>query len=372
MYTPLAIATADNHLLVRQWAKHPEVEFDAFVAFDEVVKLCNESGLPLFICGDLFDSTKPDAESVTFYMRAAQRLQQAIYFVLGDHDYTEDYSWAALAQPRAQHIHDTVLRLGPFNFYGLDYTPRGPAQQQLASIPHDADVLVTHFKWSDLQQLGRTCASLCDVRNVQQIVSGDFHACRTVTGSNADGKPTTLWSPGSSVPTAIDLFSTRHVLQLGYDTDNPRQLQCHSIPLRQTRVGRTVQLTTADDLDRVINETFAELLRESAERELSSLIETPVLRVRYRDDIPDAYERLTAAADRRIILFLEPEHVVEEVVVTQTVGAERASRGLAAAVVALSAGNSQLQADGLRLLAATDKAAEVQRMYLEHRADSHG
>ena len=87
----------------------------------------------------------------------------------------------------------------------------------------------------------------------------------------------------------------------------------------------------------------------------------PIMRVRYADTIPEAYDRLLAKFGETTHLFLEPQHLTTEYVVDAEAVPEDAFSGLLSAVDTLAA-DPVVREDTKRLLRAADPVEDLQEM----------
>ena len=120
-------------------------------------------------------------------------------------------------------------------------------------------------------------------------------------------------------------------------------------------------------------ENMAELIGRMAglynnhERRLHPDIQKPILRIKYDSSIPEAYDRLTAAAGTMYHLFLEPRHKVNNQVVDVVALPAAATQTLRAALRTLSPSEAVYQA-AIRLMDTTDLKAEIEAMFNEQKA----
>jgi len=358
MFRPIFVFTADSHLQRCQWVKRPTLAGDAYHAFASTLEWAAEQNVPVVHGGDLFDVKKPDSEAVTFFQLQLDRFGLRFYFVQGDHDFSTP-PWASLA-PLATPLHKQCRNIGGLNVCGLDFAPRGAIQADLADVPAATDVLVTHLAWTEAQGIGQTDADVADVANATLILSGDFHTQGTWTGVNADGHRATIYSPGSPVATKIDEITPREFLVVG-EEDGQIAIRRQRVPLQ--RLGFCFDIADEPGFDDLIDRLLPTLVAADASS-LPEELRAPIVRVRYPDSIPEAYERLQRFA-AHVHLFLDPRHVVEEAVVVIDASREHAFQGLSEAVVAL-AKDEQIRVDALRLLTASDVGEEYDRMLEEH------
>ena len=81
---------ADLHLTPLTWNDYPEMRGDAYFAWDQVVSWCVANRpSALFLGGDVFDKSRPDAESVVRFQQGIEKLRDAgvsVVAIEGQHD----------------------------------------------------------------------------------------------------------------------------------------------------------------------------------------------------------------------------------------------------------------------------------------------
>ena len=363
----IAAVTGDNHLRPSTWAKHPDLNSDAYTSFRQIIDLCVEHKVPLFLLGDLFDKAHPDSESVGVYLHAMQRMEEArlaVYYVEGNHD-KADPPWASL-HPWAQHIDGKTVELGPFKFHGIDFTVAADLPARLAAIPPGIDFLCTHQSWSDIQPIGHVDGSFEMIPYGLVLLTGDFHVCKAYRGCAANSEPIVAYSPGSTAMQKLDEPPNKSFFLINEDALSELS-EFNPVPL-QSRPFCGVTLATQADFDSFIARIDT-LLDEIAPPYpgLPEVIRKPILRVRYNDVIPEAYTRLVAAAADRFHLFPEPQHITSEMVVDVVATPEGAFDNLITAVGELCAPGSDVYNGVTRLLESNDPKQEIADMFEEYK-----
>lgn len=287
------IVTADNHLRPRVWTNQREISGDTYRGFEAVVQLCLDQQADLVILGDLFDSPRPDSQSVTVLVTAVNRMQTRglrVFAVQGNHD-TAVPAWAGVAGVIPMHGRCEVL--AGLRCYGLDWQPGTLLTAALASIPADTQVLFTHQSWAEVQRVGKTDGSLQDVPHPLTVLTGDYHQC--LSGDVETPAGTVTWaSPGPSAIQAIDEPPQKYCLVVQRIGDQPR-VSAVELP---GRAVESVWVRSAAELDAVV-------------RDLSDWPETtedlrPLLRLNYLDTVAEAFNRVEAATVGRFFVFPSP------------------------------------------------------------------
>lgn len=366
--TPLGIFAADFHLSPTTWVKHPELRDDAYHSLDQVCGFAMQHRVPLFMLGDIFDKARPESESVQVFCDAMARLKQAgipVYFIRGNHDYTEP-PWPLISR-WAMSIHKRTERLGRFKIYGLDYTPRGSLAAELAQVPGGTDILVAHQSWSEIQGVGATDGSLSEIHHAGWLITGDYHIHGTWQGESASG-PIRVYSPGATCMQALDEPPEKFCLLLSEEGDGRPTIT--SLPI-DTRAFQCHRVTTPASLDQLCT-WFAHM--PPFPQDHPGVVGRPIYRVQFLDSLPDAYKRLTAALgepNQKCHFFPEPLHAeVEQVAVQlspaqiQAGGFDTLESGLAE-MLAQNAISPELYAGAVRLLRAADKKAEIALLFQE-------
>lgn len=356
MTTPIAVFTGDNHLRPTTWAKHPDLYGDSYAALRQIVDYCIEQHLPLILLGDLFDKSRPDSLSVGMYIHAVERMREAglaVYYVEGNHD-KADPPWASL-HVHAQHA--GAFEIAGVRFYGIDFTPAGELPARLTEVPADCQVLLMHQSWLEIQRVGHTDGTFSQIPRAVTLLTGDYHMTDRYGGTAADGGTVTAYSPGSTSMQALNEPHEKFFGVLNAD------LSVRFQPL-VTRPYMFSTLTTEPEL-----QTWLESLEElRAELRLPTIpeIRKPIMRVRYQDAIPEAYDRLTAAVGDEFHLFLEPQRTTITEVIDETATPEGAFDSLITAVGELSEPGSAVYNGVRRLLEAEDPKTELERMFEEY------
>jgi hypothetical protein len=302
--TALAVAGADFHLDRPDkgaWRRRPELYGDSCYALTQIVDLCVERHLPLLAAGDLLDeSEQDDGSAVQHAIHQIDRLSKEtlpFYFNQGQHDMVQTRPWLEL-HPWAQHVHKKVFKLGPWQCYGLDWTPKDELKVAFSSIPVNIDLTMMHQVWINFmgQHIGGECAFI-DVPHTKVLLTGDFHRRMNMQALGATRQTIIVLSPGSTCMRSIDEEPEKSVFVL-YD-----DFTTETVPLKSRFVYRR-RLKTKEDLDNFLEE-LPQLEEPTPDR--PDEIARPILHIIHDPDIPDAYRKLSAATADKFHLFLSPK-----------------------------------------------------------------
>ena len=378
------VFSADWHLSYGTWAGKPTLVGDSYYSLRQIIDYCIEHDCPLIAGGDLFDKPVPDPVSVSVMCREMDRMQAEglpVYFIQGQHErvkrsalgsselggtpeWMNVHSWPT-------HVHKVAFSIENKQFYGLDWTPPDRIEEELAAIPEGTYFLVCHQVWREF--MGDTvCQPECNLNMVpvvREVLTGDFHET-----TNADnGAYTVMHSPGSISMRSMGEPAEKYFFHfLGWDeveeVEHPdideRPHPMEAIQLR-TRVMAEVDINTEETLD-----AFVQYEPEPVAWDIAGLpeeLEKPMLRVNYRDDIPEVYERIIAAVGDTAHLFLYPQRVREDVVEVDEDLRERIrGQGLLGCLAQVEDEDSPVYRTTTRLLQSSDPAAELEEMHTEY------
>lgn len=371
--TPLFLFAADLHLQPCAWAKHPNIEGDAYFSLQQIVDYAVRYKLPLVLGGDIFDKKRPDSVSVKFFLSQMMRMAHAdvpVYFVDGDHDYIagDGTSWPQVLL-YAQCLHKKIFTL-PHGWLltGLNWTPadRFPAEAaEMQGYLTDKSILITHEAWAEIQRVGHTEASLTLLPNVRWVFTGDYHVTTMASAQGATGQQVQAFSPGSTCMQAIDEDDAKCFLLVS--DDGCGGLTSSPVDLRTRRKYEEV-LRTDNDLDNFVIGKIP-MFREAHIPEPP--VQRPLLWVKYDSKLANAYDRIVAAADGFFELFLDSQLSSDNIVSIDPAAApEGAFDTLVGAVRELAATLGPAEGEAVtnllaRLLDSDDPATELDIMYQE-------
>lgn len=353
---PVAVFTGDTHLRPTTWNDHPELRDDSYIGLQQVTDYAIEAGLPVISLGDLFDSQRPDSYTMSRLASIMARLEAAgvrFFYIDGNHDrstpsWMSVFPWAVAA--------DTPFKLQGLWFRGLHFTSTTQLPEVLSQLKDRVDVLLCHQAWENIQRVGAVNGKFSDIPWGCTLLTGDYHVTGRWQGPAADGGLVTAYSPGS---TAMQNLGETPEKYFGVLYDN-LAVTWHKI---ETRDLLSCVCNTAAELDAAI-ERYTEYNPVGTKMYLQ--LERPILQVRYREDMPGCYDRLTAlAANGKYHLFLDPRPVVSGVTVNNVTDREEGFANLESAITQLAT-TPQLRDDALTLLHTTDIAADLSLMYARH------
>ncbi len=360
--------TADLHLAPTTWKDHPQLKGDAYYALAQIVAKTLMYRVPLFLLGDIFDTQRPDSESVRQFCAQMNRLQNDphdVYFVDGNHDFA-DPSWPTV-HDWPQYLPAEPVTIHGHKIIGLDYTPRGELADKLAAVPADTSILMTHQAWDELMRIGKTDGSFSQVHHARYLLTGDFHVCCSWVGQSATGA-LKVWSPGSTCLQELGESLPKYCLLL---VDDNGVLDVEALPLVSRPYAKYRLQTEADLIHLMANLPPAHPAEIQTPEAVSFLGPFPrgILRVRYSDDIPHAYQRLMTL-NEHYHLFLEPVRAgeVEQISVEMSTPATISNQDTLESVLGeMQQGQQPLPQhvfDGaVRLLRSQDPAATINEMF---------
>jgi hypothetical protein len=359
---------ADLHLRDHAWVKHPTLCGDAYESFQQILNFCGMHRCPLLLGGDILDQRNPDPDPVRQLCHrirdfAGEGMPQehVVYYIQGDHEFSPTTPWPQLSGV-AHYMHGELIEIGPFKIYGMDWTPMDRVQDELAKIPPEANTLLTHLAWSEIQGIGQTSASLQDLPpHITTVLTGDYHVHLSKVIPRPEGQaPVVAFSPGSTCMQAIDENPAKQFWVCEKDERGQWTMQSKGLA---TRRFYHIDLATPEAFDQWITSFNLVGLRIQYAR-LSTAIRKPAFRIRYNDCIPEAHRRLVATLGDHVHLFEEPYHVFTEVEINVEAQEENAFDTLTSAVRTLE-DDDDIVRGTLRLLNAADPAAEIETMYRE-------
>jgi len=364
-FEPSFVFTADLHLRPQTWARYPGIRNDAYESLRAITDYCHRTQLPLFIGGDIFQSKRPDPVSVTEFNYALVRMAPAgpgwnVYYIQGNHDDCGDTPWPDVGVAHnIVHLPGMTCQFMQREIRGLDWTPREHLREALAAIPDTTSILVCHQSWDALQGIGSTDGEIDWVPDhIEVLLTGDYHVRTTVAKQRASGKPLIIHSPGSTYLYRMGESPDKYFLVVG-QVNGQLHIEEVRIP---TRKLHTLAIHTAEQLDGCCQTDLAGILHVC--RDLPEAIRKPIIRVSYRDDIPDVYQRLRDFFGEQVHFFPDPIHVADEV--TVDLGDDPETFDTLEGSIRRLEEDSEIADGVLRVLNAGDMSVEIDKMYQEH------
>lgn len=352
-----AIVCGDPHLSSGAWTDRPEIDGDAYFAFQQVVDIAVEQQLPLFLLGDVFDRRRPDPRSVECFCRQMDRMQAAalpVLVVQGQHELDRASPWL-LVHTHPKHLHKQAVQVGDQLVVGLDWLPRGELQAALDELPAAATVLLCHQVWSDVMGVGKTDGAFCDIPHVRWVLTGDYHETYVRQACGKSGQEMTVMSTGSTHMRSISEPVEKQVLLLDTACTHPTPI------LLRTRACYEFTVSTTAELDQLCT-----LLRNGITiGGHSDARLPPLVRTTFYDDVPEVYGRVTAAAAGSCNLFWKriPRQMEMEISVQDLPATTTASLTASLSVATI---NPRVQERASRLLASVEPDTEQREQYAEY------
>ncbi len=291
---PWALLTSDWHLRLggKVWNNHPELHGDVEFGLQQIQEYLEEYNPPtILLAGDILDAPKLDVNLVVllneFFNAYCDR--RLILFVQGQHDVSEPTLIDAFCS-RAVHANNRIFNDNGIRIHGFDYhRPRNIPNIEFTS---DADVLLTHFPWTDVMgEFG-----IVDLPTTYKLVcSGDFHKNFAYKKG-----PTTLLSPGPLCMQRINEHPT-HGVWLIYE-----DLSFELLPLK-SRGYFEFFIKTAGELDAFIEE-WPSSEPVIPNNDVPDAISKNIVRITYNPLIESVTNKLTATIGDSVHLFLKPGH----------------------------------------------------------------
>jgi hypothetical protein len=291
---PVLVLSSDWHLSILSWKKHPNIARDSYYSLSQIVDLAIELNVPLIGAGDLFDKKLPPSESVIHCCNEMKRLAQAglnMFYVQGQHE-MEHKPWLSLCD-NAVHLrsfgHGTGVKY--FDIQGLkvcgmdiEFNPE-VFNIKLKELHSDAlrekhDLFVTHQVWGDFVKKSVEPYLLKNATFAKVLYTGDFHGSAVL---NIDG--TTCVSSGSINMQANNEPPYKTVFVL-YDDLSLKEVDIKTRPFIHFEVKNDEALKYVMDTDKT------ELLKQWKHKNLPTEIRTPLIVIKYQNDIPNAYASL--------------------------------------------------------------------------------
>jgi len=359
MANPIGVATADVQASYATYAGYPAMWGDSYHSLTQCVDYAKKYDCPLWLCGDIIDSSYPDSYTMLRLLSELQRTE--VLYIQGNHEVVRRAPWLALGGALV-HMHGklSITDGEPHRWiYGIDYQPPGKIAAEMAAIPKDREViLLVHQAWEELMG-SRGDAKLADLvpDNVPLVISGDFHGHRSLRLTNKNGKEFVFLSPGSTNLRSISEDPVKYCYLI-YD-----DLTFRSLPIENRRVVYS-QITTDEQVAREIESAqsqFDAIARDPEVLKMPANLHTPMWVVQVYGGVETA--PIKAAAANRAHLFLRP--VGKE----GSEAAKEEARGSSfEEVVHAALPEGALRDDVLRLWSANEPKEEFEAIIAERRA----
>ena len=155
------IFAADSHLKKNIWASRPDILYDTFYSFEQLVTYAILHKIPAIVLGgDTLDNTTPSSEVITFLAKEVQRAKLHNIKILGidgNHDgsKTSNTSWLDICGIERLDLSPAWNFLDSgYNLLGVPYRPIGTLRAAIDSSVETAQVknnnnniMVMHQLW---------------------------------------------------------------------------------------------------------------------------------------------------------------------------------------------------------------------------------
>lgn len=303
---PLAVLTADTHLHPVTWSSRPTLRDDAFFAFSQLFQYCHDHSVKyMVVAGDVLERKINDAVTPGFIrqsMEYAESRKIRVFFVQGQHDLQlSSEPWLSSISGWPIHLARKTMPLYDFKMYGLDWTPPSQIEEALATIPEDTDILVMHQVCTEFMGGVRECElTIATVPHAKVILMGDYHVHEKRKLRMTDGRTALVLSPGSTCVQKIHEEPAKQFFVLYED------MSVESMPLRGRHVLSARELLTheaVDDFVEGVEGAIEEAVEVAANEGLPEVLQKPILRVEYADDLEGAARRVRRAVGNDAFLF---------------------------------------------------------------------
>ena len=368
---PMFVFCADLHLEDGAWSTRPGIYGDAYYSFQQIIDYCIEHRLPLVMGGDILEKKQNLARPIAKLCAGLSRMQDEnldVFYIQGNHEYDRNAPWLSVhAWPT--HIHQRTMLIGNVRVYGLDWLPRGEIQEAFQQVPEDTNILITHQVWKDFMgTVGRTECELTDVHHVQTVLAGDFHITKVAEGTNAQGKPIKMLSPGSTAMQDMGEDSHKSFFVI---CEHENQIVFAPKKLK-TRGALNYVVKDADVLDELcVGGFMRDISRLASNAQAAGYhpdVHKPLVKVKFDKSLPDAYLRVTTAIGDRAHLFCEA--LTEKSAPKTTTSRNAARNDLVTATADLLGDATEAYKLAEALLNADDPAKEFDAQFLKYMGDS--
>lgn len=362
--TPLFVFCADLHLEDGAWSSRPGIYGDAYYSFEQIVDYCIERRLPLILGGDVLEKKSNSARPIAKLFDGLTRMRSAavpVYYIQGNHEYDRNAPWLS-AHDWPIHMHEASFDINGAKVAGFDWLPRGDIQEAFTRVPQNTDILITHQVWKDFMgNLGRTDCELTDVHHVQNVLAGDFHVTKTVKSVNAQGKPITMLSPGSTCMQDMSESPDKFFFVIFKESDGSIAFEPKKL---KTRRFLNYVVKDQDTLDALCSGQLTKDINAQLDDTLPTHINKPLVRIKFDKRLPDAYLRLlTAVGD---FAHIACEAITEKYNTPRTATRDSAKNDLLSALADLAGEDSDAYKLAAALLVAEDAGKELDVQFSKH------
>lgn len=317
------IFTADVHIKDALWQSKPDLLYDTYHSFAQIVNSAILHKVPLIIGGDLFDNMKPTPLQLGFVTKLFQLYKDVTgltpYCIDGNHDRVAKNSWLNYleSQKVCLAVDDKLFDIGDVTFYGLSYTPRTQLIEKLNQIPKRAKVLVCH-QMLDLAMsiegvYNMSAMDIPDNSSIKTILMGDYHK----TSLFVDHRDRRYYYPGSTAFLRFGEDPNKTFAIIDEDSLLTNKPKISPVTIN-TRPVYSVEIKTEEDMclfelkgievatDHTVNKLTKDnvAIPNFSGYNLDSLCK-PIIKVIYSSTIVDALNRITKCVGLEYHLFTE-------------------------------------------------------------------
>ena len=268
----------------------------------QIAEYCIKNRRNLLLGGDVFNTVRPDAESVLELGKLVNTIFDAelrVMVIQGQHDYTEP-AWPSAINRNIEHVEKTLFK--PFDTellaYGLDNRRDIHAvEAEIRAVPKNASILVVHQMFRDVFNMEGVwnidTAWMSD--NIKYVLAGDFHE---PVGFQS-GKQFVVY-PGSTYMCKLDEIPAKSFCDI---VEKDGELELTRIPLK-SRKFVICNIATPEDVDKV---------RKYIEHELGNIDPAvydtdlkPVVAVNYASTIQGVVTAMDAVCGDKAYMWPRP------------------------------------------------------------------
>jgi len=359
MAKPIALATGDWHVRKhdRVWSRRDTLCGDTAWSIKQICEIADTYDVPyVILLGDLFEQKLQQSDALQTMRSALDTFQQQgrkVLYVQGQHERSTPPLLHAL-HLHPLHINEQLVEIPGtgLRIYGLDYKSPNEVRAALEAVPEGVDILATHQVWMDFMGEDRGDAWFHWAKSPRCILTGDFH----VTIDETRGQQRII-SPGSICMQNIGEPHTKNVFILNDD------LTAEAVQLH-TRGYYEARINDQEDLD-----AFIDSWRQHPARipkvGVPASVSANIIRVWYREDVPEARERIEARVTGDAHLFLKAVPVESAQVAVDTARRVQVvlNDGLAGCIREFYAEPTAVCEDAVSLAGTRDIQTELLRIY---------